>query len=299
MKITGVIIARFQTPYLHKGHFDLINFVKEKHNKVIVVLGVSPVKASRKNPLDFYTREKMIKNEFSDIIVLPLLDSANDNTWSLNLDLLLSSTFQNEKFILYGSRDSFIPFYAGRNEVQEIPQTGDHNGTELRNQISDKVIGSEDFRSGIIYAYYNKYPTTYTTVDIVVFKAEYITILLGKRNAEGKWRLPGGFVEPKDSSLEAAAVRELHEECGMIEIGDLKYETSLKVDDWRYKNEVDKIITTIFSCKAIFGQPRAGDDLDQVEWFTLTSVKKMVEENEIIDTHLPHINFILTKYLRS
>ena len=51
-KPTGVIIARFQTPALHEGHLSLIRQVKQKHNRLIIVLGVSPVKGSRKNPLD-------------------------------------------------------------------------------------------------------------------------------------------------------------------------------------------------------------------------------------------------------
>lgn len=36
---TGVIIARFQTPYLHDGHLELIEAVKEKHEKIIVFIG--------------------------------------------------------------------------------------------------------------------------------------------------------------------------------------------------------------------------------------------------------------------
>ena len=37
-KKTGVIIARFQTPYLHKGHIDLIKFVKDQHIKQLLFL---------------------------------------------------------------------------------------------------------------------------------------------------------------------------------------------------------------------------------------------------------------------
>ncbi|MDR6945075.1 hypothetical protein [Mucilaginibacter pocheonensis] len=55
---TAVIIARFQTPYLHNGHKQLINTVKENHAKLIILLGVSPIMGSRKNPYDYYTREK-------------------------------------------------------------------------------------------------------------------------------------------------------------------------------------------------------------------------------------------------
>ena len=55
---TAVIIARFQTPYLHEGHRQLISQVKTNHAKLIIVLGISPIVGSRKNPYDYYTREK-------------------------------------------------------------------------------------------------------------------------------------------------------------------------------------------------------------------------------------------------
>lgn len=38
---TAVIIARFQTPYLHEGHKQLINQVTENHAKLIILLGDS------------------------------------------------------------------------------------------------------------------------------------------------------------------------------------------------------------------------------------------------------------------
>jgi len=70
MNTLGVIIARFQSPYLHEGHKTLIESVKKSHNKTVIVLGVSPVLGSRKNPLDFHTREKMIKKEIAIKVIL-------------------------------------------------------------------------------------------------------------------------------------------------------------------------------------------------------------------------------------
>ncbi len=64
MNPIGVIVARFQTPYLHEGHKAIIDQVKSQHNKVVVVLGVSPVLGSKKNPLDFPTREKLLKKTY-------------------------------------------------------------------------------------------------------------------------------------------------------------------------------------------------------------------------------------------
>jgi len=294
---TGVIIARFQSPFLHNGHLELINHVKSLHNKLIVVLGISPVVGTRRNPFDYHTREKMIKTEYKDLIVLPLSDHINDLKWSENLDSLLKSVFPNEQFKLYGSRDSFIPYYAGKNEVEELAEHGDYNATELRESFSDMVYDSQEFRAGILYAYYNQYKKVYATVDIAVFKPKQKEILLGKKDTNFKWRLVGGFSDPEDASFEEAAVRELKEECGPIEVKDVRYEMSTKVNDWRYKNEVDQIITTVFSCEYIGGNIQAQDDIMDLEWFPLNDIPNMIQNHIITDEHVPIFNFLINKYL--
>jgi len=53
MNSIGVIIARFQTPYLHEGHKAVLQTVTKNHNKTVIVLGISPLRGGRKNPLDF------------------------------------------------------------------------------------------------------------------------------------------------------------------------------------------------------------------------------------------------------
>ncbi|MFN8436274.1 MAG: NUDIX domain-containing protein [Cytophagales bacterium] len=293
---TGVIVARFQTPYLHEGHVHLIENIKSKHNKVVIVLGVAPIIGTRKNPYDYHTREKLIKSKFSDVVVLPLSDHPNDETWSENLDKLLHSAFPSEKFILYGSRDSFIPYYSGKIETVELSEHGDYSATQLRAMFADLVFDSQDFRAGIIYAYNHQYSKVYPTVDVAVFRNEKTEILLGTKKINNKWRLLGGFTDPEDSNYEEAAKRELLEEAGAIEVGPLSYEMSCKIDDWRYRNEADKIITTVFSCDYIFGTAKGQDDIADVDWFAVNDLQKMIEDNKITPEHLPLINFLYKKY---
>jgi bifunctional NMN adenylyltransferase/nudix hydrolase len=296
MRPVGVIIARFQSPYLHEGHKALIQQVKKDHNKIVIVLGVSPVRGSRKNPLDFHTRERMIKNEYPDIVVLPLSDHPLDAKWSQNLDTLLSDSFPGLSFSLYGSRDSFIPYYSGRFETVELPETGSHSATIIREKISDKVLDSEEFRIGIIYAYSNTYLKVYATVDIAVFKNNKTEILLGRKNIDNKWRLLGGFSDPTDESYEEAARRELIEECGPIETTPMNYEKSVRVNDWRYKSEADKIITCLFSTDFVSGDPSGSDDIAEVRWFRLNDVRAMMEQNKTAEEHIPQLTHLIEKY---
>ncbi|ASZ10236.1 NUDIX domain-containing protein [Chitinophaga pendula] len=296
LKPTGVIIARFQTPSLHEGHLELIRQVKQQHNRTIIVLGVSPVKGSRKNPLDYYTRERMIKQLFPDIIVLPLSDQRSDKAWSHRLDELLLNSFPQESFVLYGSRDSFIPYYSGRFSTAALPPVQDYNATEMREAIADKVFDTEEFRAGIIYNTYNQYPKVYPTVDIAVFRHNKQELLLGRKPNEDTWRLPGGFADPTDTSFDSAARRELQEECGPLEISAMQYELSTLVDDWRYRSEVDKIITTLFSTDLLFGTPTPADDLEVLRWVAITDITAMIEQGQIVSTHIPMLQHLADKY---
>lgn len=285
MKTTGVIIARFQTPYLHEGHTYLINEIKAKHNKVVVVLGVSPVKGSRRNPFDFYTREKLLKQFAPELVVLPLSDHPSDEVWSQQLDSLLNSTFPMEMFKLYGSRDSFIPYYSGMLEVEALPEVGVHSATTIRDENGDKVLSSEDFRLGINYAYHSMYPKVYATVDIAVINEENNEVLLGKKHRAAEWRFPGGFSDPEDLNFESAARRELTEECGDIEVEEMQYLGSARINDWRYRKETDKIISLFFKTKFVYGNAKASDDLAEVAWFPISELAAMKEQNRITPEH--------------
>lgn len=295
MNTTAVIIARFQTPYLHEGHRTLLELVKAKHHKVVVVLGVSPLKGSKRNPFDFFTREKMLKQAYPDVIVLPFADHPSDDVWSVRLDELLLNSFPNEKFILYGSRDSFIPFYNGSLPVEQLAVHGEHSSTHIRNEYSDKVMESEDFRLGINYACHNMYSKIYPTVDVAVFKEERRWILLGRKKNAKEWRLPGGFADVSDKDFESAARREITEECGSLETGTLTYIGSAKIDDWRYRREEDRIMTLLFATDLVFGHAEAGDDLQEVKWFETAQLKSMIKKELITNEHVVLIELLLEK----
>ncbi|RAJ85352.1 bifunctional NMN adenylyltransferase/nudix hydrolase [Chitinophaga dinghuensis] len=295
-KPTGVIIARFQTPVLHEGHLEIIRQVKENHNRVLIVLGVSPVKGSRKNPLDYYTRERMIKQLFPEIIVLPLSDQKYDDVWSAKLDELLRTNFPHESFVLYGSRNSFIGTYSGKYKTHALAPVKDYNATAMREEISDKVFDTAEFRSGIIYNTYSLFPSVYATVDIAVFRNNRHELLLGRKSNEKAWRLPGGFSDPEDESFEIAAKRELQEECGQFETTPMEYVCSRRVNDWRYQSETNKIITTLFATNLVYGEAAPGDDLEALKWVTVTDIPQMIATGTITDTHIPLLQILLEKF---
>ena len=265
----GIIVGRFQVHELTEAHIDLIQSVRGIHNKVIIFLGLSPVRVTRNNPLDFESRKQMLLDKFPDVNVLYIKDVKSDELWSKNLDQQISDLVgPGTTVTLYGSRDCFIGHYTGRYTTQELVQEVFISGTELRKTISKKVRNTPEFRAGVIWAAFNQYPKVYSTVDVAILNEDKTKVLLGRKEDEILYRFIGGFAEPSSGSYEEDARREVTEEAG-IEVTDPVYISSFLIDDWRYRQEVDVIKTMFFECTIVFGRPEAGDDIAEVRWFDL------------------------------
>ena len=274
------IVGRFQTPYLHEGHKALIDHaVLCGDEEVIILVGRTGMNPTQKDPLSVETRITMIRDYVSEmgytmthcVLIHPFKDIPfSDKKWVEELD-----GFVGEDVVMIGSRDSFIEAYkanGGANLTMIMPAVGEHNATKLRDDVSVKSTHCRTFREGIIHAHNSKpYPNIYPTVD-------QWWLLLGRKHGEEVWRMPGGFLDVTDASMEAAVTREIHEECGNIALGIPEYVTSCPVDDRRYKGVPDTVFTTVFSVEYVTGTPKAGDDLEEVMWFT---------NKEILDGKVP------------
>jgi len=286
----GVIIGRFQINRLHDAHRSLIDSVLEKHSKVILFLGVAKSIGTRKNPLDFASRKVMIEEEYGDKIsaILPLMDMKNDMMWSRQVDEKIREVFSMGSVILYGSRDSFIPYYTGRFNTCELEAADKVSATDVRKEVSNIIEKSEAFRAGVIYSAYSTFPHVYPTVDVAIVKEKTSEVLLGRKPYEEKFRFIGGFTDVEDENYEMAARRESVEETG-LEIGTPQYLGSARVDDWRYRSNKDRgIITLFFKAPYIYGTPKANDDIAEVKWF---SIDDLTEDN-LVGEHVKLLKFL-------
>jgi 8-oxo-dGTP diphosphatase len=103
------------------------------------------------------------------------------------------------------------------------------------------------------------------TVDTIIEMTSGI-VLVRRRFAPAGWALPGGFVEYGER-LEAAAVREAHEETGLdVELIELFHVYSDPSRDAR-----GHTVGTVYIGKAS-GSPRAGDDAADAAIFNESSV---------------------------
>lgn len=288
----GIIVGRFHVDELHSGHKEVINTVRANHDKTIVILGVSPLRNTTVNPLDYRCRFALFREEFPDVEVHYLKNNRDDAVWSKNLDKLIGEFLvPTQKAILYGSRDSFINSYSGKYPTKELESKTFISGTEIRRKIINSHPATKDFRAGMIAATATHYPTAYQTVDIAILD-EKGNILLVRKPDEVLFRFCGGFSDPKSNSLEDDAKREVFEETG-VEIGGAKYIGSTLIDDWRYRGEVDKIKTALFVANYAFGRPEGADDVAEARWFSLAALKKediVYEHGVLFDMLMKYLN---------
>jgi len=150
----GVVIGRFQTPYLHEGHTLIIDKAIEHAHKTLVCVGVSDYMGTERNPLDYPTIERMIKAKYPDVIVMPLPDKHNDEEWTKALNEMIALLFPNDTATIYcgriNSEESVQGGYKGPHRLQTYDKYLQLSATDLRSKIT--VCSSEDFRRGVIYA---------------------------------------------------------------------------------------------------------------------------------------------------
>lgn len=291
----GVVVARFQTPELHPGHRYLLDTVQEKHRRMIVILGTARTHVpTEKNPLDFATRKAMVERYYPNATVVSVRDSRSNKVWSKTIDSTIHSivrgmdllcharkggdpgcTCLGQDAVLYGSRDSFAPYYSGRYPVVELPAYDGPTGTDLRLDAVIHPSNTLDFRRGAIYTAATRPPVLYQTVDVAIYDRKNQRVLLGRKAEDGgeKMRFVGGFVSAEDSSLEAAARREAMEETGGLELGETQYVGSFLVDDWRYRVGKDRIMTALFAVEYLFGHAKGTDDMDEAVWVEIDDLK--------------------------
>lgn len=288
----GIIVGRFQVHKLHKGHKQLVQHVADHHPKVIIFLGLSKALVTRNNPLDYPARRQMLQREYPDIDVQYIHDVPCDSLWSKTLDERIGEITPTNSVLLYGCRESFIDHYDGRHPTQVMEQESYDSGTDLRKSVSVRTKGSDDFRQGVIWAAYNQYPKVYPTVDLAIWDedGDPVRLLLARKPNEDLHRFVGGFAEAGES-YEESAVREGAEET-TLELSRPMYVGSCPVDDWRYRRELDGIVTVLFECKRVFGKPTPRDDICELKWFDPAKL----EEGQVVAEHRPLLRMLAARH---
>lgn len=275
----GGLVMRLQAQRIHEGWQSILRHVQSENDHMVVGLGVHGGLRTKRDPLTYPERAHMLRELFPEaaLTIIPVYDNPLSNErWSRNLDRALDERFPNDSIRLYGSRDSFIPFYSGRHETISITPRVVHSGTAVRNEAT--MPTTEEGRAGIIHAINSRPDLAYSTVDVAILdRARQQVLLIGKPSVFDEFlAFPGGFLDPTDESHTAAAVRERHEEVLGIETGPLTWVGQTRMQDPRYRNASDGTHTTLFACDYLGGTPRFGDDAETIQWVKRENLEKVL-----------------------
>ena len=289
----GVIVGRFQSPHLTKGHHSLISQVSLISDKVLIIVGHTVTKGMQRNPLDIATVHYMLHEQYPDITLYSVNDFPNnDDYWSQTLDdIILTFAGEEDSVVLYGGRDSFIPHYKGAFETLELTSIESESGTEARLRLETVFPITEQGRAGVIYAAFNKWTNPLVCVDIAMFKRPGSHfVAMGKKAGEYKWRLPGGFIDNADPDFETAARRELLEETHLL-TGPLQYVGSFTINDARYRRSELTLKTVLFmGVTKCADAIQAGDDLVECDWVDIHALNF---EKDVVPDHIKLLKKIL------
>jgi len=127
--------------------------------------------------------------------------------------------------------------------------------------------------------------------DSVVFayvSAQLSILLIQRKNDpfKGMWALPGGFVE-NDEDLEAAAIRELQEETGVV----VKTMQQLKAYGKPGRDPRFRTVSVVFQVNINPDEQKvaAADDAAAAQWFDIKELPQLAFDHaEIIDYAIAH-----------
>jgi ADP-ribose pyrophosphatase YjhB (NUDIX family) len=110
-------------------------------------------------------------------------------------------------------------------------------------------------------------------------------LLLARRAGEpeqGKWDLPGGFLEEGEAPLDGLR-RELMEEAG-LDVEPLEF-VGVWIDRYGSGREAPFTLNLYWTARVLAGEPRAADDVSELRWFDPTELPP----DEEIAFHVPEV----------
>jgi 8-oxo-dGTP diphosphatase len=128
--------------------------------------------------------------------------------------------------------------------------------------------------------YIYKYPRPAVTVDAILISNNKSVLLIerGREPYQGKWALPGGFIN-MDEELETACRRELEEETG-IETGEMKQFKAFGSVNRDPRHRTISVIFYAFMEEELVAQ--AGDDASNARWFPINDLPELAFDHQQI-----------------
>lgn len=137
-KKLGVIVGRFQTPYLHEGHKKLIDTAIAENDIVLIMIACKKDRESdERNPYNYNQRKLIISQDYRNMHFGFIKDHESDEYWSNQLDESIERP--NHDITLYHSRDSFKEVYSGKFPLKEVPEVPGVSATQIREKLKEET----------------------------------------------------------------------------------------------------------------------------------------------------------------
>ncbi len=246
----GVIVGRFQSPYLTDGHRTLLQEAYKESDEVAIFLLNNEIPFSDSNPIPYDLREKMIldyvRREFKEkktqFYCLPDQKYASKLMFSIDQTLTAAHTNQ-AKFTLYGGDKSLAIQYQGIAEVK-IVGTNYHSCTakDARNEAYDLESINVNFLQGVIHALnYRRVVCHNYIVSILLYQDESGNIFCLAKNDTRlkKYIFPLTPVTSTYGSYEEQSMAEMKKLLKDGVVTDGSHIVSKRIDDWRFRHTSD------------------------------------------------------------
>ncbi len=116
------------------------------------------------------------------------------------------------------------------------------------------------------------------TVDAIIVDQGSVLLIKRRREPfEGKWALPGGFVEYGETTEEAVK-RETAEETGLR----VQVERLVGVYSDPDRDPRGHSITVAYLCNVVGGEEKAGDDAREVRWYQVEKLPDLAFDHRRI-----------------
>jgi bifunctional NMN adenylyltransferase/nudix hydrolase len=329
-----VFIGRFSI--FHQAHYSIIKEALRISKDVIVVIGSSGCARSTRNPWTSQERQEMISGCFEPedlnrIKFIHMKDYLyNDNTWiSILQEKIRNITDDNENTALIGYESDetsfylklfpqfkFVPFKTHfdlhASHIRDYYFSHDNAYkklvpecvvTFLENFKSTKEFKAIKEEKDYIDQYKaswlgSPFPVIHMTVDCIVIKSGHVLLVERGRNyGIGLLAMPGGFVNPKETLVDAA-LRELKEETGIkINTPELKRAiVDRQVFDDPNRSARGRVLSTTFLIDLGAGalpKVAGGDDARAAHWYPLSDVYTM--EDQFFEDHFHVVSHMVSK----
>jgi bifunctional NMN adenylyltransferase/nudix hydrolase len=326
----GVYIGRFQ-PF-HTGHEKVARHVLNTCKKIVFVIGSASTPRTIRNPFTYEERCNFILKALEDVKDRVLFVAADDYfysdvIWSTAIVNAVNIVTNYSTSISFAKpfKDATSYYLNIFNDWRTIPvNISKLNATDIRNAW----LEGTDFKSSVpacVYEYmatFNKvdergevfkylkdeysyikkykeswkscpYPPAFVTADAVVIKGGMI-LLIKRRHAPGAglYALPGGFVNPDETFINAAA-RELKEETTLRVFTDSVKDS--KVFDHPGRSLRGRVITNAFFWDlGMTGEipvVKNEDDAAEAVWVPIIRVR----QDKMFEDHFSIINYFLSR----